>query len=135
MAQAAASYSQTPQQQMPPGSQPPPHSNNNPNAPQHPPNGLPFNTASQPTPSSAAYPHQPALSSTPNPNHKFPIPKTLHLDPRLGQQAVPTPAARPTMGNSGMLAQPGLARPPTFTLEGEGDHVLSKRKLDELVRQ
>ncbi|KXL42910.1 hypothetical protein M433DRAFT_70905 [Acidomyces richmondensis BFW] len=28
-----------------------------------------------------------------------------------------------------------MARPPPFTLEGEGDRVLSKRKLDELVRQ
>ncbi|EMC95926.1 hypothetical protein BAUCODRAFT_123210 [Baudoinia panamericana UAMH 10762] len=34
-----------------------------------------------------------------------------------------------------MLGQPGLTRPQPFTLEGEGDRVLSKRKLDELVRQ
>lgn len=34
-----------------------------------------------------------------------------------------------------MIGQPGLTRPQPFTLEGEGDHVLSKRKLDELVRQ
>ena len=30
---------------------------------------------------------------------------------------------------------PGIQKAPPFTLEGEGDHVLSKRKLDELVRQ
>ncbi len=34
-----------------------------------------------------------------------------------------------------MIAQPGVQRPAQFTLEGEGDRVLSKRKLDELVRQ
>ncbi|KAF2213638.1 hypothetical protein CERZMDRAFT_39454 [Cercospora zeae-maydis SCOH1-5] len=33
------------------------------------------------------------------------------------------------------MQQPGIQRPPPFTLEGEGDRVLSKRKLDELVRQ
>ena len=33
------------------------------------------------------------------------------------------------------MAQPGVQRPAQFTLEGEGDRVLSKRKLDELVRQ
>ena len=33
------------------------------------------------------------------------------------------------------MAQPGIQRPAQFTLEGEGDRVLSKRKLDELVRQ
>ena len=33
------------------------------------------------------------------------------------------------------MSQPGLQRPAQFTLEGEGDRVLSKRKLDELVRQ
>ena len=34
-----------------------------------------------------------------------------------------------------MLTQPGIQRPSQFTLEGDGDRVLSKRKLDELVRQ
>lgn len=33
------------------------------------------------------------------------------------------------------MSQPGVQRPAQFTLEGEGDRVLSKRKLDELVRQ
>lgn len=33
------------------------------------------------------------------------------------------------------MQTPGIQKPPPFTLEGEGDHVLSKRKLDELVRQ
>lgn len=34
-----------------------------------------------------------------------------------------------------MMGQPGIQRAAQFTLEGEGDRVLSKRKLDELVRQ
>lgn len=33
------------------------------------------------------------------------------------------------------MSQPGVQRAAQFTLEGEGDRVLSKRKLDELVRQ
>jgi transcription initiation factor TFIID subunit 12 len=33
------------------------------------------------------------------------------------------------------MGQPVIPRPPPFQLEGEGDRVLSKRKLDELVRQ
>jgi transcription initiation factor TFIID subunit 12 len=39
------------------------------------------------------------------------------------------------MGQGGMMNVPGVQKPAHFTLEGEGDHVLSKRKLDELVRQ
>ena len=41
----------------------------------------------------------------------------------------------PTNGAPGPMGQPVISRPPPFQLEGEGDRVLSKRKLDELVRQ
>lgn len=41
----------------------------------------------------------------------------------------------PTNGAPGPMGQPVIPRPPPFQLEGEGDRVLSKRKLDELVRQ
>lgn len=51
------------------------------------------------------------------------------------QQPVQGPPSRPTFNNAGMMSQPGVQRPAQFTLEGEGDRVLSKRKLDELVRQ
>jgi transcription initiation factor TFIID subunit 12 len=35
-----------------------------------------------------------------------------------------------------MMGQPAIAKPPAFQLEGgEGSGVLSKKKLDELVRQ
>ena len=41
----------------------------------------------------------------------------------------------PTNGAMGQMGMPVIPRPPPFQLEGEGDRVLSKRKLDELVRQ
>lgn len=74
------------------------------------------------------------------PNNKFPIPKTLSVDPRIsGAQPVQVPASRPTYGGTtggaGMMAQVPVQRMAPFTLEGEGDRVLRKRKLDELVRQ
>ncbi|PVI00540.1 hypothetical protein DM02DRAFT_614302 [Periconia macrospinosa] len=70
-------------------------------------------------------------------NPKMPIPRTL-------QTAPPTPVgmgqARPTMsgptnGAPGPMGQPVISKFPPFQLEGENDRVLSKRKLDELVRQ
>jgi transcription initiation factor TFIID subunit TAF12 len=67
-------------------------------------------------------------------NTKFPIPKTLPMDPRT-QQPVAGPPSRPTLSNAGAMNQPNIQRAPPYVLEGEGDHVLSKRKLDELVRQ
>ena len=133
MSQAAQSYSreQAQQQQHPQSQQ---------NIPQVPNgaaasfNGPPSATQTQ-TPSSA-YPGG-ALqqqNSGASVTTKFPIPKQLQLDPRT-QLPVPGPASRPTFSNAGMMAQPGVQRPSQFTLEGEGDRVLSKRKLDELVRQ
>lgn len=75
---------------------------------------------------------------------KFAIPKVL---PEKATQ-VPTPApsiggigvGRPTFsGGSGLgggvMGQPALAKTPMYQLEGEGDRVLNKKKLDELVRQ
>lgn len=122
MESAAQTYRQTqPQQQGP-------------QAPQMP-NGLPFST--QPNSGSQQNtPTYPNLQTTQqsSANTKFPIPKTLQLGPQT-QTPVAGPAARPTYNNAGMMQQPGIQRPPTFTLEGEGDRVLSKRKLDELVRQ
>nr|POE77991.1 transcription initiation factor tfiid subunit 12 [Quercus suber] len=119
-----------PQQNMQPQS-------NQPQAPQAPgPNGLPFNNVPQSataanTPTSAFAPN---MQPTQPPTNKFPISKQLQLDPRT-QQPVQGPPSRPTLGNAGMMPQPGNVRPQPFTLEGEGDRVLSKRKLDELVRQ
>ncbi|KAI0127679.1 hypothetical protein BJ170DRAFT_694450 [Xylariales sp. AK1849] len=47
---------------------------------------------------------------------------------------------RPTMSggtgiNGGSMNQPAITKTPAYTFETEGEHVLNKRKLDELVRQ
>jgi transcription initiation factor TFIID subunit 12 len=68
---------------------------------------------------------------------KMPIPRTLNVTapvPVSMGQARPTMGG-PTNGAPGMLGQPVMTKWPQFQLEGEGDRVLSKRKLDELVRQ
>ncbi|KAI5199964.1 hypothetical protein E4T39_05967 [Aureobasidium subglaciale] len=71
-------------------------------------------------------------------NPKFPIPKNL---PTTGpHNPVAMGPARPTFGGPsngapGMMGQPAVQKTPHFILEGEGDRVLSKKKLDELVRQ
>ncbi|KAL6707794.1 hypothetical protein ACN47E_003694 [Coniothyrium glycines] len=70
-------------------------------------------------------------------NPKMPIPRHLNVS---SPTAVHMGQARPTMsgptnGAPGPMGQPVIPRPPPFQLEGEGDRVLSKRKLDELVRQ
>jgi len=75
---------------------------------------------------------------------KMPIPKNLHE--KATQQ--PTPVApmagagggRPTYSGGsgiagGVMSQPALAKTPAYQLEGEGERVLNKKKLDELVRQ
>jgi transcription initiation factor TFIID subunit 12 len=70
-------------------------------------------------------------------NHaKMPIPKDLHLPPT---QPVSVGPSRPTLTNGpiamGPIGQPAIQRHPGFILEGEGERVLSKKKLEELVRQ
>ncbi|PSN64377.1 hypothetical protein BS50DRAFT_498432 [Corynespora cassiicola Philippines] len=70
-------------------------------------------------------------------NPKMPIPRTLNVQqpqPVGMGQARPTMSG-PTNGAPGPMGQPVLPKFPPFQLEGDGDRVLSKRKLDELVRQ
>ncbi|EQB59209.1 hypothetical protein CGLO_00426 [Colletotrichum gloeosporioides Cg-14] len=87
-----------------------------------------------------AHPTQPTQTL----QSKLPIPKQL---PEKAT-AVPQPVAmsggagagRPTYtGGSGIaggvMGQPAMAKIPAYQHEAEGDHVLSKKKLDELVRQ
>lgn len=60
-------------------------------------------------------------------------------------QTTPQPAnmqatARPTLtglnsGPMGVMGQPAIQKQPPFLLQGQGDRVLDKKKLDELVRQ
>ncbi|TKA22024.1 hypothetical protein B0A50_08539 [Salinomyces thailandicus] len=159
VAQAAQAYQhqqqlhqqQGPQTQQIPNQQAPPsagqpgqqHPGQTPNGPGPGPHFGAPGSANHATPTSAgasgfgagAPGHQPAsIQATTTPNNKFPIPKQLQLDPRINQP-VQGPPSRPTLAGAGMTAQPGIQRPAAYTLEGEGDRVLSKRKLDELVRQ
>jgi transcription initiation factor TFIID subunit 12 len=73
--------------------------------------------------------------------NKMPIPKHLPDRAAAPPQPVPVPGGRPTLSGgpsnagNGVLSQPVIARTPGFNMEGEGDRVLSKKKLDELVRQ
>jgi transcription initiation factor TFIID subunit 12 len=36
---------------------------------------------------------------------------------------------------AGPMGQPAIQKPPTFNIEGDGERVLSKKKLEDLVRQ
>lgn len=81
------------------------------------------------------YAQIPSTQNTISVNQK--IPRTLVVNPVT---PVPMAPARPTFGGAsngapGMMGQPAIAKQPGFILEGEGDRVLSKKKLDELVRQ
>jgi len=78
-----------------------------------------------------------ASTTTTTANARMAIPQKLNINPH---SPVALPPARPTFGGpgngpSGMMGQPAVQKPPGFILEGEGDRVLSKKKLDELVRQ
>ena len=95
---------------------------------------------SQSTPQSGPHGH-PAHDQRnqrdPQNNHtKMPIPKDLNLQPT---QPVPMGPSRPTLTNGpvamGPMGQPAIQRHPGYVLGGEGERVLSKKKLEELVRQ
>lgn len=96
---------------------------------------------SQSTPQSASahgHPtHDQRNQRDPQNNHaKMPIPKDLNLQPT---QPVSMGPSRPTLTNGpvamGPMGQPAIQRHPGYVLEGEGERVLSKKKLEELVRQ
>ncbi|KAI9816550.1 MAG: Transcription initiation factor TFIID subunit 12 [Pycnora praestabilis] len=95
----------------------------------------------QTTPQSAsthAHPHQIGGRDQVNNNAKMPIPKNLNVaqpQPVTMGPARPTFSGGPSNGAMGMMGQPAIQKPPGFVLEGEGERVLSKKKLDELVRQ
>jgi transcription initiation factor TFIID subunit 12 len=73
--------------------------------------------------------------------NKMPIPKQLPdraialPQPAPMQPSRPTISGGPTNAGSGLMGQPVLQKTPGFNLEGEGERVMNKRKLDELVRQ
>ena len=71
-----------------------------------------------------------------NTHSKMPIPKDINFGP---PQPVSMGQSRPTMTNgphvAGPIGQPAIQKHPGYVLEGEGERVLSKKKLEELVRQ
>lgn len=84
---------------------------------------------------------QPKTQQTPQQNltnPRMPIPKDLKVTP---PQPVPMGLARPTLtggptnGAMGPMGQPAIQKHPGYVLEGDGERVLSKKKLEELVRQ
>ncbi|KAI0814033.1 hypothetical protein GGR55DRAFT_633795, partial [Xylaria sp. FL0064] len=86
---------------------------------------------------------QPPQAQTQTVTSKMNIPKTLHEKATAPPQPVVvgggnTPG-RPTYGGGngagGVMNQPVIAKMPVPQFDTEGDHVLSKKKLDELVRQ
>ncbi|KAH0543312.1 hypothetical protein FGG08_002375 [Glutinoglossum americanum] len=88
------------------------------------------------TPTSTSHPHaHPAPRDITTP--KMPIPKNLSIPAPTPVSMGPT---RPTLaggpsGTNSVMGQPAIPRQPGYVLEGEGERVLSKKKLDELVRQ
>ncbi|GAB1317521.1 Transcription initiation factor TFIID subunit 12 [Madurella fahalii] len=89
-----------------------------------------------------AHPPQPTAQT--NLQSKLPIPKVLH--DKAAQMPQPVPniggigSGRPTYSGGGgigggVMNQPALPKTPAYQLEGEGERVLNKKKLDELVRQ
>lgn len=84
-----------------------------------------------------AHPPQPTGQTL---QSKLPIPKVLPEKATQGPTPVNMNYSRPTYsGGSGLgggvMGQPALAKTPGYQLEGEGERVLNKKKLDELVRQ
>jgi transcription initiation factor TFIID subunit 12 len=74
--------------------------------------------------------------------NKMPIPKHLPERATAPPQPVQLNQSRPTFSGgpsnvgNGVMSQPVLQKPPGYDLTGEGNgRVLSKKKLDELVRQ
>jgi transcription initiation factor TFIID subunit 12 len=89
-----------------------------------------------------AHPSQPNAQT--NLQSKLPIPKVLHEKATQMPQPVPNiggiGSGRPTYSGGGgigggVMNQPALPKTPAYQLEGEGERVLNKKKLDELVRQ
>ena len=93
------------------------------------------NTATQPT--SHAHPQMSGRDPQNN-NHKMPIPKDLKVpqpQPVAMGPARPTFTGGPSNGAMGPMGQPAIQKHPQYVLEGDGERVLGRKKLEELVRQ
>ncbi|KAI0114660.1 hypothetical protein F4776DRAFT_325120 [Hypoxylon sp. NC0597] len=89
------------------------------------------------------HPHAHPQSNTPALNPKMPINKTLPPKATETPQPVSTGGGngvgRPSMGGGGavgggVMGQPVIQKMPVPQFDADGEHVLSKKKLDELVR-
>lgn len=94
----------------------------------------------QSTPQSSTHAHPQMGNRDPqnNNNVKMPIPKDLKISqpqPVAMGPARPTLTGGPSNGAQGSMGQPAIQKHPGFVLEGDGERVLSKKKLQELVRQ
>ncbi|KAK6498579.1 Transcription initiation factor TFIID subunit 12 [Arthrobotrys musiformis] len=103
-------------------------------------------TISQPgVPDPSSKPSLPGTANTPviqregASAHRLPIPKSLTMP---APTAVPVPPARPTLpggthapSGSQVVGAPAIAKAPQFELDEASGGLLSKRKLQELVRQ
>ena len=72
--------------------------------------------------------------------NKYPTSFNKNWTPQTPQPANMQATARPTLtglnsGPMGVMGQPAIQKQPPFLLQGQGDRVLDKKKLDELVRQ
>ena len=94
----------------------------------------------QATPQSTTHAHPP-ITNRPDPqnnNVKFSIPKELKVgtpQPVTMGPARPTLSGGPSNGASGPMGLPAIHRHPGFVLEGEGDRVLSKKRLQQLMKE
>lgn len=93
----------------------------------------------QTTPQSSTHAHpQMGSRDMQNNNVKMPIPKNLNV-PQPQQVSMgparPTMSGGPSTGAMAPMGQPAIQKHPAYVLEGEGERVLSKKKLEELVRQ
>ncbi|KAL8942716.1 MAG: hypothetical protein Q9211_001269 [Gyalolechia sp. 1 TL-2023] len=73
-----------------------------------------------------------------NNNHRMPIPKDLKVpqpQPVAMGPARPTFTGGPSNGAMGPMGQPAIQKHPGYVLEGDGERVLGRKKLEELVRQ
>ncbi|PWW78258.1 hypothetical protein C7212DRAFT_200463 [Tuber magnatum] len=96
----------------------------------------PASSASAASPTTNVHPTQ-TTRDTPQ-EHCLPIPKNLAV---AAPQPIAVPAARPTlsggMNSSGnqMMSAPAITKQPAFEFDEGGMGLLSKRKLEELVKQ
>ncbi|KAL8862538.1 MAG: hypothetical protein Q9178_001036 [Gyalolechia marmorata] len=96
-------------------------------------------TYQNPAGQTSTHAHPPMSGRDPqNNNQKMPIPKELKHPP---PQPVAMGPARPTLtggpsnGAMGSLGQPAIQKQPSYVIEGEGERVLGRQRLEELVRQ